>query len=317
VLITYINLAGVESHVTPEVSSSHTKKLRRIRQDSHMKQKLESERMTTADLLENHQSLNYQCTVKLETQKGEEKATNSGYDWEYKPEETSFQFGHGEIESQELPVNKDSNRPPLVRRIGRVEKILSVKNRDAGSDAVFRVKESLRSYRQVVFVQGSVLQKHCPQLLRSFLKRMDHLGRRDGHTLEHTESPDFDPVYTRIDRIIAAEQRGSKKCYLVKWCGLPYTEATWEREEYLRQDVAAICRFHKNNLRISAIRRAETSSQAWTLLFLCDVILRLGQISAERESPDSKLRKLKCEVQSLFFAVVVSGFSCLHLLLTL
>ncbi|KAG0567323.1 hypothetical protein KC19_7G126300 [Ceratodon purpureus] len=254
-------IPGVEIHVTAEVSSSRTKKLRRIRQDSHMKQKLESEITITGDLLENHRSLNYQSTVKIETHKAEEKATISSYDLEYKPEETSLQFGHGEIESQELPVSKDGNRPPLVRRIGRVEKILSVKNRDAGSDAIFRVKENLRSYRQVVFVQGSVLQKHCPQLLRSFLKRMDHLGRRDGHTLEDTETPDFDPVYTRIDRIIAAEQRGSKKCYLVKWCGLPYTEATWEREENLRRDVGAICRFHKNNLRISAIRRAETSSQ--------------------------------------------------------
>lgn len=267
-LITLVNLAGVESHVTPEVSSSRTKKLRRIRQDSHMKQKLESERMMATGLLENHRSLDYQSTIKIRTPKIEEKTTNSGYDWEFKAEETSLQYGHVEIKIQELPVNKDNNRPPLVRRIGRVEKILSVKNREAGSDAVFRVKESLRSYRQVVFVQGSVLQKHCPQLLRSFLKRMDHLGRRDGHTLEDTETPDFDPLYTRIDRIIAAEQRGAKKCYLVKWCGLPYTETTWEREENLRRDVAAICRFHKNNLRISAIRRAETSSQACTFVFL-------------------------------------------------
>jgi hypothetical protein len=154
----------------------------------------------------------------------------------------------------------------LVPRIGRVEKILSVKDRDAGCDAVFRVKESTRSYRQVVFVRGSVLQSQCPQLLRSFLKRMDLLGRKDGHAFEDTQTPDFDPSYTRIDRIIAAEQRGSKKCYLVKWCGLPYTEATWEREDNLRNDVAAICRYHKNNLRISAIRRAETPSQAWKFL---------------------------------------------------
>lgn len=256
--------SGVEDHATLDVSSSRPKRLRRIRQVSSMKQKLGSGRMAMVDDLAYHQFVECESSVKTARVKIEGIAPSSSYDGEYKLE-GSDNFGHNDDLSLELPFNKHENRPYLVRRIGRVEKILSVKSRDAGADAVFRVKETLRSYRETVSVQGSVLQKHCPQLLRSFHKRMDHLGRKSGHTLDDTNSPDFDPVYTKIDRIIASEQRGSKKYYLVKWCGLPYTEATWVREENLSQDVAAICRFHKISLRTSAVRRAEILSQAWAL----------------------------------------------------
>ncbi|XP_073395338.1 uncharacterized protein [Physcomitrium patens] len=252
--------SGVEDHATLDVSSSRPKRLRRIRQVSSMKQKLGSGRMAMVDDLAYHQFVECESSVKTARVKIEGIAPSSSYDGEYKLE-GSDNFGHNDDLSLELPFNKHENRPYLVRRIGRVEKILSVKSRDAGADAVFRVKETLRSYRETVSVQGSVLQKHCPQLLRSFHKRMDHLGRKSGHTLDDTNSPDFDPVYTKIDRIIASEQRGSKKYYLVKWCGLPYTEATWVREENLSQDVAAICRFHKISLRTSAVRRAEILSQ--------------------------------------------------------
>jgi hypothetical protein len=85
------NLAGVEGLAIPEVSCSRTKQLRRIRQGSHLKLKLCSERITTAGLHERRRSLNYQSMLKTGTEKVEEKATSFGFDWEHKPEKTLLQ----------------------------------------------------------------------------------------------------------------------------------------------------------------------------------------------------------------------------------
>lgn len=254
-------LTGEDGHGMVKGSPSPMKRLRRLRHVQHLKREIEDERVT--DLLECHDFENIVHDTRKLKRLG--RVVDPGFDWEnITPQELSPTYGLEENypNYDHLRLNNsDGNGSSLVRRVGKVEKILSVKDRLSGPDAIFRVKESHKSYRQVVSVQGSVLRKQCPQLLRIFLKRMAHLGRNDGHTLDDKDSPDFDPMYTRIDRIIAAEQRGCKKCYLVKWCGLPYAEVTWEKEENLQRDVAAICRFHKNTLRISSIRRNEALLQ--------------------------------------------------------
>ena len=260
-LIQKLVLTGEDGHGMVKGSPSPMKRLRRLRHVRHLKREIEDERIT--DLLDCHDFENIVHDTRKTKRSGH--VVDSGFDWEnITPQEFSpaYDLEENYPNHDHLRLNNNGgNSSSLVRRIGKVEKILSVKDRLSGPDAIFRVKESHKSYRQVVSVQGSVLQKHCPQLLRIFLKRMDHLGRSDGHTLDDMDSPDFDPMYTKIDRIIAAEQRGCKKCYLVKWCGLPYSEVTWEKEENLQRDVAAICRFHKNTLRISSIRRNEALSQ--------------------------------------------------------
>lgn len=231
-----------------------------------MTQIVPDQRTKDVESLEYHQLLDFdQCKVT----NGKQCTDNRGKDiyqeptYNIKAESPLDLYCHNENSNHNLcqAVSKDESKPLLVRCVKRVEKILSVKNRARGPDAIFSVKEREKCYRQVVSVKGSALQKHCPQLLRLFLKRMDYLGRKDGHVLDDKDTPDFDPIYTRVDRIIAADQRGCSKYYLVKWCGLPYTEVTWEREENLQQDIPAICRFHKANLRISSIRRVDTSAQ--------------------------------------------------------
>ncbi|KAH7443566.1 hypothetical protein KP509_02G040400 [Ceratopteris richardii] len=133
----------------------------------------------------------------------------------------------------------------VVKRVGQVERILAVRNR--GTDAAeYTVKECGRSYRRVALVKESALKSKCPQLLRNFIKRMEELGRLDGNPEEREEAPAFSPVYLHIERVVAEEVRkGGRKCYLVKWQGLPYTEATWEFTGDLpfSEDLIAITRF--------------------------------------------------------------------------
>lgn len=151
----------------------------------------------------------------------------------------------------------DNSPVPVVKRIGRVEKILSV--RRASSDSIFCVKEYGKCYRSVVHVKESTLLNQCPQLLRNFLKRLEQLGRVDGHGLDLKNSPAFDPLYTKIDRIIAQDVQSKKKLFLVKWCRLPYSESTWEKEENLQKDLSAISRFMKFNSKVT--RPVETTSR--------------------------------------------------------
>ena len=60
----------------------------------------------------------------------------------------------------------------------------------------------------------------------------------------------FDVAYTEVDRIVGSTKGGpdgnNTTLYFVKWCGLPYTEGTWEREEDIDdpEKIAEYKRFH-------------------------------------------------------------------------
>lgn len=159
---------------------------------------------------------------------------------------------------------EDHDSPmPVVKRIRRVEKILSVRRTALDTSTMFCVKEYQRSYRNVVNVKEELLLKHCPQLVRNFLKRLTQLGRVDGHGHDNKDSPAFDPLFTKIDRIIAQEVHNRGKSYLVKWCRLPYSEATWEKEEHLRKDQPAVFRFHQFNLKAIVCQPQNSSKKVF------------------------------------------------------
>lgn len=113
----------------------------------------------------------------------------------------------------------------------------------------------------MVNVLEGQLQKHCPQLLRTFLKRMDALDRADGHPGDHARSPAFNPQHLKIDRIVTAEKKKRGTRYFVKWTGLPYAESTWERDEDLSDDVDAIKRYRAFNRRKKKSQPVSASSK--------------------------------------------------------
>ncbi|KAJ7562204.1 hypothetical protein O6H91_03G058800 [Diphasiastrum complanatum] len=155
-----------------------------------------------------------------------------------------------------------SDKKVIVKRISAVEKILAVKNRSSQSP-IYCIKECGKSYRSVVYVLEALLQQHCMQLLRNFLRRMDMLQRWDGHPGDIQDGPAFDPRYLIVDRIIAKEQRGRKKHFLVKWKGLSYSESTWESEDSMQQEAEAIERFNSWNSKPSATIEAQSFPSAF------------------------------------------------------
>lgn len=154
-----------------------------------------------------------------------------------------------------LCTNTGEYLPPRKRICNSVEKVLSVRT-VADCERLFCVKEHERSYRAVLFVTEKLLQHHSPQLLRNFLKRMDALGRVDGHDGDDEKGPAFDPQFIEIDRIFAFQIKGSRKFYFVKWRNLPYSESTWEEEGSLQYDRSAIQRFW-------AVQEPSTRVEAW------------------------------------------------------
>ncbi|MCO5572463.1 hypothetical protein L7F22_026218 [Adiantum nelumboides] len=157
-----------------------------------------------------------------------------------------------------LHSDGEEDRRPIVKRVGLVEKILSVRNK--GTDAaMYCVKLNGKSYRNVAYVRESLLLKGYSNLLRHFWRRMDDLGRIDGNVVEKEDSPAFNPDFIKVDRIMASEQRGGKKFYLIKWHGLPNSETTWEAEDALIGDKFAMKRF----LQISARGAPGSNSMAF------------------------------------------------------
>lgn len=155
-----------------------------------------------------------------------------------------------------LCTHEGKSASNLVKRIGQVEKILAVRNRNSDA-AIYSIKECGKGYRSVVNTKEALLRSKCPQLLRNFVKKMDELQRVDGNPGDREDAPAFNPLYLHIDRIIDQEERkGGRRYYLVKWCGLPYTEATWEIQEDLMsiEDQPAVNRFlwiHSSSSRVA------------------------------------------------------------------
>lgn len=63
-------------------------------------------------------------------------------------------------------------------------------------------------------------------LVRSFFKREKYPDEVNGIL----------PEWLRVDRVIGLHKHSKGTQYLTKWCGLPYTEATWEDEADLAAD---------------------------------------------------------------------------------
>ncbi|KAL3700060.1 hypothetical protein R1sor_018082 [Riccia sorocarpa] len=189
------------------------------------------------------------------------KTRSSDRDSEFEDESdnraATSESGRRVFEVDSFGLRVDDEYTPVVKRIrsaDKVEKILAVRNRSTG-EAVYCVKLLGKSYRNVVNVTEAQLLKHSAQLLRGFIKKLDLLRRVDGHIGDHESYPAFNPQFLVIDRIIGEEKTNRFKKYLVKWCGLPYSECTWERTEELANDRNAIRRyiiFNSKNKKINS-----------------------------------------------------------------
>ena len=95
------------------------------------------------------------------------------------------------------------------------------------------------SYRKTKWLSRNCVFQQKPQLLRNFQQRL-----LDGTLDEFGELENgIHPETLHVDRVIAQKTSLKGYQYLTKWCGLPYSESTWESEADLKGDkVGSICR---------------------------------------------------------------------------
>lgn len=104
--------------------------------------------------------------------------------------------------------------------------MLSVRDTPTGQEVLVKWKNT--SYLHLDWVPSKSLEadKHTKQKLIKFLKNPPVVDGEDA----------FDQCFLEVDRIIAHEKRNGVLKYLVKWNGLPYSEATWELPEDIKED---------------------------------------------------------------------------------
>lgn len=91
------------------------------------------------------------------------------------------------------------------------------------------------SYRNAKWLSRDIVFGQKPQLLRNFQQRLLDGGQDEFGELQNGIHPDT----LLVDRVIAQKSSMKGTMYLTKWCGLPYSESTWESETDLQDDKAS------------------------------------------------------------------------------
>ena len=100
-----------------------------------------------------------------------------------------------------------------------------------------------QSFRKAKWLQQSRIQQLKPQLLRNFIQR-----RHDGSNDEFGDLVNgIHPHSLLVERVIAQKPTLRGQLYLTKWRDLPYSEATWESEEDLKDDMVSSAAMNKHH----------------------------------------------------------------------
>ena len=122
-----------------------------------------------------------------------------------------------------------------------IDKFISVRTNVDGTQDVL-VKYKNMSYLSAEWVAVSELEhdKSIRMRLRRFLEK----GAWD---TQWSDDEPFNPAYLKVDRIIDEGELDGEINYLVKWCGLPYDQSTWESYKVLEEvDPDKIEEYHTN-----------------------------------------------------------------------
>lgn len=95
------------------------------------------------------------------------------------------------------------------------------------------------SYRKTEWIRGEELWETKAQLLRNFMQRRNSSDENDSD--EEGLVNGINPDWMVVDRVIAQRGKGANLEYLVKWCQLSYSEATWEAAKHLTLPEDKVC----------------------------------------------------------------------------
>ncbi|KAK9833308.1 hypothetical protein WJX81_005199 [Elliptochloris bilobata] len=126
-----------------------------------------------------------------------------------------------------------------------IERVLDCRPSRASPEDIL-VKYKGVSYRRTAWLPVEEVRTARAQLLRNYLCRAAE------------PSDGVDPEWLRSERMIAQRVRGGGQQFLVKWCQLPYTQATWEDEAALtsNEDQEQLRLFWKREMVPAKARKA-------------------------------------------------------------
>ncbi|GMH41988.1 hypothetical protein BSKO_09907 [Bryopsis sp. KO-2023] len=142
-----------------------------------------------------------------------------------------------EYDSEEEEEEEDEGNELYSERVhGEIHRVLAMR-KGANGRREFFIKFRDRSYRKSKWLPFDIVNAHKDKLMRAYMARNENLAEG--------EKP-IDEEWLLVDRVIGRKyDRQGGTHFLVKWKHLPYSEASWETEDDLKEDQEAIARFRK------------------------------------------------------------------------
>ncbi|KAJ8272581.1 hypothetical protein GJAV_G00090900 [Gymnothorax javanicus] len=167
------------------------------------------------------------------------------------------------LDGDSLPSMQFFVENPSEEDAAIVDKVLSMRisKKEVSPGQYVTVEEFFVKYKNYSYMHcewASLEQLERDKRIHQKLKRFKTKKAQMRHIFQEDEEP-FNPDYVEVDRILDESHSVDKDngepvvYFLVKWCSLPYEDATWE----LREDVddAKVEEFHKIEARPARLKR--------------------------------------------------------------
>uniref|UniRef100_A0A672R3Y0 Chromodomain-helicase-DNA-binding protein 8 n=1 Tax=Sinocyclocheilus grahami TaxID=75366 RepID=A0A672R3Y0_SINGR len=182
---------------------------------------------------------------------------------------------HQELDGDGLPSMQFFVENPSEEDAAIVDKILSMRvtKKEVSPGQYTNMEEFFVKYKNYSYMHcewASLEQLERDKRIHQKLKRFKTKQAQMRNIFQEDEEP-FNPDYVEVDRILDESHSVDKDngepvvYYLVKWCSLPYEDATWELKEDV--DEAKVEEFRKIESRPARLKRTpRPAASAWKKL---------------------------------------------------
>ncbi|XP_035391960.1 chromodomain-helicase-DNA-binding protein 8 isoform X1 [Electrophorus electricus] len=180
-----------------------------------------------------------------------------------------------ELDGDGLPSMQFFVENPSEEDAAIVDKVLAMRltRKEVSPGQYVNVEEFFVKYKNYSYLHcewATLEQLERDKRIHQKLKRFKTKQAQMRHIFQEDEEP-FNPDYVEVDRILDESNSVDKEngepliYYLVKWCSLPYEDATWELKEDV--DEAKVAEFKKIQSRQPRLKRTpRPPASAWKKL---------------------------------------------------
>ncbi|XP_076828846.1 LOW QUALITY PROTEIN: chromodomain-helicase-DNA-binding protein 8 [Brachyhypopomus gauderio] len=180
-----------------------------------------------------------------------------------------------ELDGDGLPSMQFFVENPSEEDAAIVDKVLAMRltKKEVSTGQYVNVEEFFVKYKNYSYLHcewATLEQLERDKRIHQKLKRFKTKQAQMRHIFQEEEEP-FNPDYVEVDRILDESNSVDKEngepliYYLVKWCSLPYEDATWELKEDV--DEGKVEEFKKIQSRQPRLKRtARPPASAWKKL---------------------------------------------------